>query len=199
MIAHLRAGAAAAAVAQQGEIRAGLKAEFLVLHGEFAELDKMIAAAAGAELRRGLVAKRLRDGADGPVLVHDRMRAAMFEFRADAEARLGFDGADEIGFAAAQPVERQIEHGHFHAAGDVHAHGVRDDGVVGGQHAADGQAVADVGVGHERGGDGDGQLAGVLHLLERVGVQVRAPLAVGDGLAGHEKHYASQGACANGK
>ena len=84
MVANLRAGAAAAAVAQQGEIRARLKAEFLVFDGEFAELDEMIAAAAGAELRRGLVAKALRDGADRPVRVHHRMRAAMFEFRTDA-------------------------------------------------------------------------------------------------------------------
>ena len=102
MVANLRAGAAAAAVAQQGEIRARLEAEFLVLNGEFAELDKMIAAAAGAELCRRLVAKTFRDGADRPVLVHHRMRAAMFEFRADAEARLGLDGANEIGFVAAE-------------------------------------------------------------------------------------------------
>ena len=88
---------------------------------------------------------------------------------------------------AAEPVERQIEHGEFDAAGDVHADGVGDDGVIGGEHTADGQTVADMGIGHERGGDGDGQLAGVLHLLERVGVQIRAPLAVGDVLTGHEK------------
>ena len=156
----------------------------------------MIAAAAGAELRGGLVAKTLRDGADGPVGVHHRMGAAMFEFRADAEARLGFNGADEIGFAAAKAIERQIEHGQFDAAGDVHADGVGDDGVVGGEHAADGQPVADVGVGHERGGDGDGQLAGVLHLLERVGVQVRAPLAVGDG---HNEKLRVPGGNATGK
>jgi len=37
----------------------------------------------------------------------------MFEFHADAEARLGFDGADEIGFVAAEMVQRQIEHGEF--------------------------------------------------------------------------------------
>jgi len=40
MVANLRAGAAAAAVAQQGEIRAGFQAELLVFDGEFAELDK---------------------------------------------------------------------------------------------------------------------------------------------------------------
>src|ERR1035437_10858245 len=68
MVANLRAGAAAAAVAQQGEIRAGFKAEFLGFDGEFAELDEMIAAAAGAELGRRLVAKTLRDRAARPVL-----------------------------------------------------------------------------------------------------------------------------------
>ena len=87
--------------------------------------------------------------------------------------------------ASMERVERQIEHGEFDAAGNVNAHSVGDNSVVGGEHAADGQAVADMGVRHERGGDGHGQPAGVLHLLERVGVQVHAPLAVRDGLAGH--------------
>ena len=159
----------------------------------------MIAAAAGAELRRGLVAETLRDGADRPVGVHHRMGAAMFEFRADAEARLGFNGADEIRFVAAKVIERQIEDGEFDAAGDVHADGVGDDGVVGGEHAADGQPVADVGIGHERGGDGDGQLAGVLHLLERVGVQVRAPLAIRDGMLGHDEKLRGLNRKATGK
>jgi len=89
MVAHQRAGAAAAAVAQQGEVCTGFETQILVFDGEFAELDEMISAAAGAELRRGLVAKALRDGADGPVFIHHRMRAAMFEFGTDAETRLG--------------------------------------------------------------------------------------------------------------
>ena len=56
MIADLRASTPAATVAQQAEIRSRFEAELLVLNGEFAELNKMVAAATGAELRCGLVA-----------------------------------------------------------------------------------------------------------------------------------------------
>src|SRR5881628_1599487 len=37
-----------------------------------------------------------------------------------------------------------VQHRHFHAARDIHADGVGDNCVLGGQDAADGQAVADV-------------------------------------------------------
>jgi len=77
---------------------------------------------------------------------------------------------------------RQVENGHFHAAGDIDADGVGNDGILGGQHAADGQAIADVGVRHERGRDGHGQVAGVIHLLEGFGVEILAPLAEVDGV-----------------
>ena len=110
------------------------------------------------------------------------MVAAAFEFRADAEARFGFDGPSQIGFVAAQPVQRQIENGHFYAASDVHTNRIRNDGVVCREDATDGQAVTHMRIGHKRRSNGDRQLAGIFHLLECVGVQVRAPLATGNGM-----------------
>ena len=72
----------------------------------------------------------------------------LIEVRADAETGLVRDGFDEPLAAAVQLAHGQVQHGHLHAARDVHADGVRDDGVFGGEHAADGQAVAHVSVGH---------------------------------------------------
>ena len=69
--------------------------------------------------------------------------------------------------------------GQLHAAGDVHAHGVGDDGVLDRQHAADGQAVADVRVGHERARHGHRQRARVGHLLDGGRFQALAPLVPG--------------------
>ena len=45
-------------------------------------------------------------------------------------------------------------------------HGVGNHGVIGGQYAADGQAVAVVGVGHEGTGHGHGQLHRNFHLMD---------------------------------
>jgi len=58
------------------------------------------------------------------------------------------------------------------------------------------RSATDVGVRHERGGDGDGQPTGVLHLLTRVGVQVLAPLAAG---AGHNEKLCVPGGNTTGK
>ena len=46
---------------------------------------------------------------------------------------------------------------------------------LGGEDAADRQSVTDVRVGHQRAGDSDRQLACVLELLDRVGLEVVAP------------------------
>ena len=54
---------------------------------------------------------------------------------------------------------------------------IGDDRVVGGQHAADGQAVAVVGVGHEGPRHRDGQVAGVAELIDGGGLEVRPPLS----------------------
>ena len=178
VVADLRAGATAAAMAEEREVFAGLEAGGRVQHRERAELDEVIAAAAGAELRPCLVPVRLRDRADAPIRVHDLVLAAAAERGANAEARLGFDGLREPVLRVSQLAQGQIEHRHFHAAGDIHADGKRNDRVVCRQHAANRQAVADVGVRHERACDRHGQPAGPLHLSDGLGVKVFAPLLV---------------------
>ena len=59
-----------------------------------------------------------------------------------------------------------IEDGEFHPTCDVDADRVRDHRILCGKHAANGEAVADVGVGHVRSLDGDGEPARVLHLTD---------------------------------
>ena len=70
---------------------------------------------------------------------------------------------------------REVEHRQLHAAGDVDADAVGDDGALGREHAADRQAVAAVRVGHQRALHGRGQPQGVVHLRERAVLGVGAP------------------------
>ena len=95
--------------------------------------------------------------------------------------------------AAIQRLGRQVEHRELHAARDVDADGVGDDRVVGGQHAADRQPVALVRVGHESPRHGDRQAAGVVHLLQRRGLDVGAPDPVADRVAAGCERAASLG------
>ena len=69
-----------------------------------------------------------------------------------------------------------------HAAGDVDADGVGDHRVVRRQHPADRQAITQVGIGHERGGNGDRQAHGGLQLVDSGGFQSLAPDAVRGGV-----------------
>ena len=104
--------------------------------------------------------------------------AAVTERRAHAEARLRLDGAREAILLLLQVAHRNVQHGHFHAARDVHADGVGDHRVVRGQHAADGQAVADVRIRHQRARDRHRQQTRFLHLHHRVVFETFAPLAI---------------------
>jgi len=65
-----------------------------------------------------------------------------------------------------------VEDGELHAAGNIDAYCIGDDGVARREDAADGQAVALVGIGHERAADGDGEAGGVFHLFERAGFEI---------------------------
>ena len=173
------AGAAAAAVAEQGHVLAGRKSADGVSGGKDAELDEMIAAAAGAELCPGAILVLAGDGADGPVRFEDLVFTTMLEGCAHTEAGLGFDGFDELLALSVQLTQRQIEDGEFHAAGDVDADGIGDHRVVGGEHTADGQAITDMGVRHEGARHRDRELAGPAHLVDGLGFEILSPLAPG--------------------
>ena len=194
MVAHDRTGAATAAMREQRHVGAGFQGLDAGVDCEQSELDEVIAAAAGAELGPGFVFVLFGDRADGPVGIQDGVGAAILEGSANAEAGFGGDGAGEAILLVLEVADGEIEHCHFHAAGDVHADGVRDDDVIGGEHAADGQAVADVGVGHQSAGHGHGEEAGFLHLHDGLGLQASAPLAVFDGFGARGRRGFEQGA-----
>ncbi len=178
VVADGGAGTAAAAMAEQGEVKAGREGQVGGSDFESAELDEVVAGTAGAKLGPGLVLELAGDRGDGPVGVHDGMLASVRETGTDAKAGFGFNGGDESVGAGFDAPDGEIEHGHLHAAGDIHTDGVRDDGVVGGEDAADGQAIADMGIGHQCASYGDGESAGLFHLLDCLRVEITAPLVV---------------------
>ena len=179
VLRDLRAGPPAAGVTEQREVLARRQPDRAVGHGELPELDEVIAAAARPELRPRAILEAGRDVAHAPIRIHDTVLAWRPERGADAESRLTLDRFGQLALIVGQRGERQIQHGHLHAARDVHADRVRNDGVVRRQHAADREPVADVRVGHERAGDRDRQLARVRHLLDRRRLQVFTPDAIG--------------------
>ena len=69
-------------------------------------------------------------------------------------------------------------HEHIARVGDVDADGVWDDRVPRREDASDGQAITEVGIGHESSTVGNGQAAGIVHLLYGLGIDVTAPLSV---------------------
>ena len=152
------------------------------MSGEQAELDEMIAAAAGAELRPGPVFVLFGHRADIPIRIQHLVLPAVLEAGAHAKTRLGLDRPGEPILVPFQFARRNIEHGHLHAAGNIHADRIRNDRVLRGQHSADGQPVANVRIRHEGAGHRDRQQAGFLHLHHRFVLQSFAPLPVFDGL-----------------
>ena len=95
--------------------------------------------------------------------------------RAHAEARLTLDRLRQTILIGRERADRQVENRKLHPARDVDADGVRDHGVPGRQHAADGEPVADVRIRHQGAGHGYGQLARILELLDRGRLEVVAP------------------------
>lgn len=185
MFADLCAGAAAAAVGEEGKVVAGGEVEAFYGDIQLAKFDKVIAAAACAELAPCLVLEALGERAEVPVAVHDLVLAArFFEFRADAEAGFGFDGASEEVDPVTEGFGGKVEDGESYAAGDVYADSIGDDGVSCGEDAADGDAIADVRIGHERGMNGDRQLRGISHLRDGIAFEANAPLEVRRGRGG---------------
>ena len=113
--------------------------------------------------------------------------------RAHAKARLRFDGAGQAVLLPFQFAHRNIQHGHLHAAGDIHADRVRNHRVLGRQHAANGQTVADVRVRHERARHRDRQQARLLHLHHRLVLQTFAPLTIFDRFSARRRRRIDNG------
>ena len=178
MIAHRCARSATAAVRQQRDVCSGLKIIDLRVRREQTELDEMISAAARAELRPRPVLVLFRHPADRPIRVHHLVLAAVLEVCAHAEARLRLDGTCEPVLLPFQVAHRNVQHRHLHAAGDVHADGVRNHRVFRRQHAADGQAIANVRIRHQRARHRHRQQTRLLHLHHRVVFEPFAPLAI---------------------
>jgi hypothetical protein len=89
---------------------------------------------------------------------------AAFPLRANPKGGLLPERVLEQAFFLSEQVRRDFVKRQAHAAGDIDANRVGDDGVLGRQHAADGQPVADVGIRHQGPGHADGQAHGVVHL-----------------------------------
>src|SRR5439155_22286446 len=112
MIAHGRAGAAAAAVREQRDVGARLEIANRSVGREQAEFNEVIATAAGAELRPGAVLVLPRDRADGPIGVQHFVLSTLFERRTDSETRLRLDRARETVLPPFQVIQPDVEHGH---------------------------------------------------------------------------------------
>jgi hypothetical protein len=175
VIGHLGAGAAAARVGQQRHVRPGREPQVRLIHGEGAELDEVVARPRRAELRRRLLAQAPGDRGHSPVGVQHLVVGGPLERRAHAERRLALDGVGQALRAARELRHRDVEHRQAHAACDVDAHRVRDHRLLGGEHAADGQAVAGVGVGHEGTAHRHRQARRVAHLADGGVGDVDAP------------------------
>ena len=176
-----RTRAAAPRMREQREVDPRLDAGARVENLHRAELDEVVSAPGRAELLPRAVLHVTGDSGDAPVLVHDVVLSLSTEAGPDPEARLPLDRAGEL-VGAARFVELrdgEVEHRHLHPAGDVDPDRVRDHRVPRGQHSADREAVALVGVGHQRPAHRDRQLAGVFHLFDGARLEVASPLLVG--------------------
>ena len=152
----------------------------LSVGGEKTELHEMVAAAASAELRPSAVLVLFGDRANVPIGIQHLVLAAVLEAGTQAKACFSFDGPRKALGMPFQFADRDIQHRHLHAAGDVHADGIRNNCVLGSEHAADWKAIAHVCVRHEGAGHCHGQQAGFLHLHHGLMLQAFTPLAVLD-------------------
>ena len=178
MIANRRASAPASAMAEQSEIFSRRKPEVLILHRESSELNKVVSAPAGPELRPRAITVLLRDRAAAPVPFEDFMSASLLESGPNTKASLRFDGSGEALLLAFKVLRRNIQDGHFHAASDVHTNRIRNNCVISRKHATNGQAVANVGIRHEGPHHGNRQQTSSFHLHDSIVLQALTPLAI---------------------
>ncbi len=175
VVGDLRAGSPAAGVAEERQVLPRRESGSSIENREQAELDEVIAAPARAELRPGAILHARGHTRHPPVGVHDVVVPARLERGAHAEARLTLDRLRQTILIGRERADRQVENRELHPARDVDADGVRDHGVPGRQHAADGEPVADVRIRHQGAGHRYGQLARILELLDRCRLEVVAP------------------------
>src|SRR5262245_13478484 len=109
----------------------------------------MVARATRAELLPRAVFVLARDASDAPVTVHHLMRLSRLVLDADTELCPAFESILVTIKARFDRLHRLVEHRELHSAGDIDAHGVRNNGVFTSQNASDRQAVANVGIRHK--------------------------------------------------
>src|SRR6185503_15548736 len=117
---------------------------------EQTELNEVIAASARPQLRPGPTLIRRRHWADAPIIVHDVVLTRPLEVGPDAETRFRLDGARQTVTMVFKITQGEIQYRHLHATGDIDPDRIRHDRVIGREHSANRQPVANVGVRHER-------------------------------------------------
>ena len=148
-----------------------------------ADIDEVVAAAAGAQLPDGLVPQLLENRDGAPLLaVEERVVLLERQHALHPEGGVLPQSLLDSAVVVADVVAGRVEEGERHAAADVEPHSVGEHGVAGGQHAAHGKSVARVRVRHQRARHGDGQPHGGLHLPECQRVdEVASEHGVGEG------------------
>ncbi len=170
-------------MAKQRHVSPRLKIANLSVSREQPKFDEVVSAAAGPKLRPCSVLVLRGNWAHGPIGIQDRVLATILERGANPETRLGLNRSREPILVPFQILHRNIEHRHFHTAGDVHADRIRNHRVFRCQHSANGQAIANMRVRHEGSAHGHRQQTGSFHLHHGLVFEPFAPLPVFDGLA----------------
>jgi hypothetical protein len=123
----------------------------------------------------GPILEARREACDPPIRIHHVVLPTGPERGAHPELGLALEGPREPRLIVGQRTDGQVEHGHFHPAGDVNADRVWNDRVVRGEHATDREPVANVRVGHQSARRRHRQRARVSHLLQSTRLQVVTP------------------------
>ena len=147
---------------------------------ERAELDEVIARARSSELHAGPVLVLAGHAGDGPVLIQHRMMVRAVKPAAHAEAGPASQHVGEHVPPGVENLGVEGEDRQLHAAGDIDPDGVGDDGVFTRQHPANGEAITDVGIGHQRAAPGDRERTRIGHLAMSADVDVGSPGGVRD-------------------
>ena len=130
---------------------------------------EVVAATGGPQLGKCLVFESAQQSVHIELLaIQHVVVSAVLAFKAISGAENGM--RNQFPFVKRAVVEkmffRNIEHRQGHAATDIHPYAVWNDGVSGGQHPADRQAIALVRIRHERAGDRYRQLHSNIHLVQ---------------------------------